>query len=105
MKHKIIIHNDNVIHYLIFYKGQVFHGKSKCHPTDTFNKETGIKIAKVRAEEKLAKAKLAYAKERYNVATDFVRKSYQELKKASELLIKANDFFKENQSDLEKLDF
>lgn len=47
------------------YGGKIVRGVSICHPEDTFNKETGKRLAAARCNEKVAAKRYARAQAKY----------------------------------------
>lgn len=60
------IYNEKVVVVIGMYNGKEYKGIAKCSPDDEFNFETGLKIARCRAERKIAKAKLKFYKQKIN---------------------------------------
>ena len=65
------------------YAGRAIRGIAKCAPEDTFDVETGCKIAVARAEAKVARAKTRNAATKYleaAKAADAAEKRFDEMK-------------------------
>ena len=68
------------------YKGQTIRAIAKCDPEDTFDLETGKKIAYLRCKQKFARKKMLHAGEVYHDSFSKYERSKRNLDKASEFL-------------------
>lgn len=85
------------------YAGRAVRGIAKCAPEDTFDVETGCKIAVARAEKKVARAKVRNAAEKYLQAAkvaDAAEKRFDDMK---QYYMDAIDQLDQAELDLENL--
>lgn len=71
------------------YAGRSVRGVAKCNPQDSFDAETGQKIAQARCDLKIAEKRVKRAKEKYDAAVEVFNKASKEVDKASEYVIHA----------------
>ena len=70
-KYRIITHDDdekipeNTIIAAATFAGKVVFGRARCHPSDTFNFDTGVNIAVLRCALKIADKRRKYAHSEY----------------------------------------
>lgn len=75
-KYQYFLDSKNTVIAVSTYAGKIVKGRAKCDPRDTFDYETGKKIAAARCGEKIAKKRM--------------KRAERELKKATEAVSKAN---------------
>lgn len=68
VKYKIYTNANNDVIAVSTYAGKVVKGVAKCDPRDTFDLETGKKIAEARCAKKIADKREKRAREKYQEA-------------------------------------
>lgn len=84
------------------YAGKAYRGVSKCAPSDTYDKEMGAYIAKLRCDRKIAIAKVNAR----DAALDVAYKQYyaleNEIEKLQQLMFEACDEYSDIEAKLEE---
>lgn len=72
MNYKFYVTEDKRVICVSSYAGKTVKGIAKCNPEDTFDLDTGKKIAKARCDYKIAKKRVVRAREKHAAATRLV---------------------------------
>lgn len=86
------------------YEGKVVRGVAKCDPKDSFDIETGKKLAEARCRVKIAKKRYARAKREYNKAYDAYNAASARVDKMNDYAIDSKVGVAEAQEALAKLE-
>ena len=71
------------------YAGKNVRGVAKCHPSDSFDNEKGIKIAQARCDLKIAEKRVKRAKGKYDATVAVFNKASKDVDKAAEYVLHA----------------
>lgn len=71
-------YSNNKVICVSSFAGRTIRGVAKCSPNDTFNKETGEKLAQARCDLKVAEARFKYAERMIDQASEMQRRADDE---------------------------
>jgi len=85
------------------YAGKTVKAVAKCNPEDTFDMDTGIRLAEARCNLKVAEKRSKRAKQKYLEALDTLNKAKKHFNDMAEYLIDANEKEKNAKQELNDL--
>lgn len=103
VKYKIYTNANNDIIAVSTYAGKVVKGVAKCDPRDTFDFETGKKIAEARCAKKIADKREKRAREKYQKAQAQAAEAVKYLEKMENYLKDSCEEVAEAEDALEQI--
>ena len=100
VKYKIFTNANSDVIAVSTYAGKTVKGVAKCDPRDTFDMNTGVKIAEARCEKKVANKRLVRARKKYAEAKQKFKDAEAYLHKMSDYVSDATKAFDKAQDTL-----
>ena len=84
------VYYKNVVTAISSFAGKTVKGTAKCEPGDTFNKELGERLARVRCDVKVAKKRSKHAAKKYTEAKKSLEQAQRYVRKMEDYVVDAN---------------
>lgn len=97
--------NDNTVICVSSYARKSVKGIAKCNPNDSFNLETGKRLARIRCDYKVALKRVRRAKSKFEEATDALDAAQEHVNRMRSYYVESFETLvdlKKNLKDLEK---